>query len=129
MMKQIINSTKATKPIGPYNQSVQFGNLLFTSGQIALDLDGHLIDESIEHETHQVFKNLKAILEASNLNFEDVIKVSIFLKNIDDFEKVNTVYAGYFDSENAPARETVQVAKLPKNVNIEISLIAGNQSI
>lgn len=129
MMKQIINSTKATKPIGPYNQSVQFGNLLFTSGQIALDLDGHLIDESIERETHQVFENLKAILEASNLNFEDVLKVSIFLKNIDDFEKVNIVYASYFDSENAPARETVQVAKLPKNVNIEISLIAGKQSI
>lgn len=128
-MKQIINSNKATKPIGPYNQSVLFGNLLFTSGQIALDLDGNLIIENIESETHQVFKNLQAILEASKLNFDHVIKASIFLKDINDFEKVNAVYASYFKAETAPARETVQVAKLPKNVNIEISLIAGKDSI
>ena len=125
MKKQIINTSKATAPIGPYNQSVQFGNLLFTSGQIALDLGGNLVNDNIEKETHQVFKNLRAILEASNLDFDDVIKVSIFLKNIDDFKKINTVYATYFKADIAPARETVEVAKLPKNVNIEISLIAG----
>ena len=125
MKKQIINSSKAAAPVGPYNHSIQFGNLLFTSGQIALDLEGNLINDSIENETHQVFKNLKAILEASNLDFEHVLKVSIFLKNMDDFQKVNAVYASYFEAETAPARETVQVAKLPKDVNIEISLIAG----
>lgn len=125
MKKQIINTSKATAPIGPYNQSVQFGNLLFTSGQIALDLSGNLVNDNIEKETHQVFKNLRAILEASNLDFDDVIKVSIFLKNIDDFKRINTVYATYFKTDIAPAIETVEVAKLPKNVNIEISLIAG----
>jgi len=124
-MKKIINSNNAPAPIGPYNQSVMFGNLLFTSGQIALDLEGNLIDSSIESETQQVFKNLQAILEEAQLNFEDVIKVSIFIKDMNDFDKINNVYATYFTSENAPARETVQVAKLPKNVNIEVSLIAG----
>jgi len=124
-MKKIINSKNAPDPIGPYNQSVNFGNLLFTSGQIALDLEGNLVNESIESETHQVFKNLKAILEAADLRFNDVLKVSIFLKDMNDFVKVNETYATYFTSDVAPARETVQVAKLPKNVNIEISLIAG----
>jgi len=124
-MKTIINSEKAPKPIGPYNQSVFFNNMLFTSGQIALNLEGDLIDDTIEIETRQVFKNLKAILGEAELDFNDVIKVSIFLKNMDDFDKVNKVYATYFNSENAPARETVQVAKLPKDVNIEISLLAG----
>ena len=127
MKKQIINTANAPASIGPYNQSVQFGDLIFTSGQIALDLDGHLVDDDIETETHQVFKNLKAILSASNLDFSHVLKVSIFLKDMNDFSKVNAVYASYFNSESAPARETVQVAKLPKDVNIEISLIAGKQ--
>lgn len=125
MNKQIINSKNAPEPIGPYNQSVRFGNLLFTSGQIALDLEGNLIDDSIENETQQVFENLQMILKASELDFKNVLKVSIFLKNMDDFERVNKVYASFFESAVAPARETVQVAKLPKNVNIEISLIAG----
>jgi len=124
-MKRIINSNNAPDPIGPYNQSVQFGNLLFTSGQIALDLDGNLIDNNIESETTQVFKNLKAILNEAQLTFDDVIKVSIFIKDMDDFDKINAIYATYFTSDSAPARETVQVAKLPKNVNIEISLIAA----
>ncbi len=125
MKKQIINSSNAPAPIGPYNQSVKFGDLLFTSGQIALDLDGNLVNNNIEDETHQVFKNLSAILEASKLKFKDVLKASIFLKNMNDFDKVNAIYSHYFSDENAPARETVQVAKLPKNVNIEISLIVG----
>lgn len=124
-MKNIINTKNAPNPIGPYNQSVKFGDLLFTSGQIALDLEGNLVDDSIENETHQVFKNLKAILNEAELTFDDVLKVSIFLKDMNDFIKVNEVYATYFNSDSAPARETVQVAKLPKNVSIEISLIAG----
>ncbi len=124
-MKNIINTKNAPNPIGPYNQSVKFGDLLFTSGQIALDLKGNLVDDSIENETHQVFKNLKAILNEAELTFDDVLKVSIFLKDMNDFIKVNEVYATYFNSDSAPARETVQVAKLPKNVSIEISLIAG----
>jgi 2-iminobutanoate/2-iminopropanoate deaminase len=124
-MKKIINSKNAPAPIGPYNQSVMFGNLLFTSGQIALDLEGNLIDSSIESETKQVFNNLQTILDEAQLSFDDVIKVSIFIKDMNDFDKINAVYATYFTSENAPARETVQVAKLPKNVNIEVSLIAG----
>lgn len=124
-MKKIINSDNAPKPIGPYNQSVLFGQMLFTSGQIALDLGGKLINDSIEKETRQVFKNLNAILEEAGLSFEQVVKVSIFLKDMNDFEKVNQIYAEYFSPDTAPARETVQVAKLPKNVNIEISLIAG----
>lgn len=124
-MKKIINSDNAPKPIGPYNQSVLFGQMLFTSGQIALDLEGKLINDSIEKETRQVFKNLNAILEEAGLSFEQVVKVSIFLKDMNDFEKVNQIYAEYFSPDTAPARETVQVAKLPKNVNIEISLIAG----
>ncbi len=124
-MKKIINSDNAPKPIGPYNQSVYFNDLLFTSGQIALDLDGNLINNNIESETHQVFKNLKAILEEAELSFKDVLKISIFLKDMNDFDKVNAVYSTYFMSDTAPARETVQVAKLPKDVNIEISLIAG----
>lgn len=124
-MKNIINTKNAPNPIGPYNQSVKFGDLLFTSGQIALDLKGNLVDDSIENETHQVFKNLKAILNEAELTFDDVLKVSIFLKDMNDFIKVNEVYATYFNSDSAPARETVQVVKLPKNVSIEISLIAG----
>jgi 2-iminobutanoate/2-iminopropanoate deaminase len=125
MKKQIINSKNAPESIGPYNQSVRFGDMLFTSGQIALDLEGNLVTKNIEAETHQVFNNLKMILTESKLSFENVLKVSIFLKDMNDFEKVNNIYASYFNPENAPARETVQVAKLPKNVNIEISLIAG----
>ena len=125
MKKEIVNSNQAPEPIGPYNQSVKFGELLFTSGQIALDLEGNLITDDIESETRQVFKNLQMILKASGLDFENVLKVSIFLKDMNDFVKVNETYATYFTSDVAPARETVQVAKLPKNVNIEISLIAG----
>lgn len=124
-MKKIINSKNAPDPIGPYNQSVKFGDLLFTSGQIALDLQGNLINSSIEKETEQVFKNLQAILDEANLTFDNVLKVSVFIKDMNDFEKINAIYATYFTSDTAPARETVQVAKLPKNVNVEISLIAA----
>lgn len=124
-MKKAINSNNAPEPIGPYNQAILINNILYTSGQIALDLEGNLVLENIEKETHQVFKNLKAILNQANLDFKNVIKASIFLKNMDDFEKVNSIYGSYFSGSISPARETVQVARLPKNVNIEISLIAA----
>ena len=125
MTKKIVNSKLAPKEIGPYNQAVKFGDLVFTSGQIALDLDGNLVNTDITAETKQVFSNLEHVLNASGLNFEHVLKVSIFLKDMNQFETVNKVYSTYFNPDEAPARETVQVAKLPKDVNIEISMIAG----
>lgn len=126
MSKQIINTKKAPQPIGPYNQAVKFGDLLFVSGQIALEEDGvSLIGESIEVETHQVMKNIKAILEAADLNFDNVVKISIFLKDLSLFNQVNEAYGQYFNPDSAPARETVEVSQLPKNANIEMSIIAG----
>ncbi|MBX2840586.1 MAG: RidA family protein [Flammeovirgaceae bacterium] len=124
-MKKIINNPKAGQPIGPYSQAVLAGNNLFVSGQIALDSStGNLINNSIEEETHQVMKNLGLILEEANLSFNDVVKCSIFLKDLGNFLKVNEVYGSYFTEGNFPARETVEVSKLPKDVNVEISLVA-----
>jgi len=125
-MKTIIRTDKAPAPIGPYNQAVMAGNVLYTSGQIAMDpSSGDLVTDNIQNESHQVMQNLKAVLEAAGMNFENVAKTSIFLKDMDNFQTVNAVYAEYFSEENAPARETVQVAKLPKDVNVEISMIAS----
>jgi len=125
-MKTIIRTDKAPAPIGPYNQAVMAGNVLYTSGQIAMDpSSGDLVTDNIQNESHQVMQNLKAVLEAAGMNFENVAKTSIFLKDMDNFQAVNAVYAEYFSEENAPARETVQVAKLPKDVNVEISMIAS----
>ena len=124
-MKKIIFTEKAPAPIGPYNQAVLVGNTLYTSGQIALDpLTMELVLHDIETETKQVMENLKAVLEAADMNFENVIKTTIFIMNMGDFARINSVYGSYFNEATAPARETVQVACLPKNVNIEISLIA-----
>ncbi|WP_428225018.1 RidA family protein [Flavobacterium sp.] len=124
-MKKIIFTEKAPAPIGPYSQAVLTGNTLYTSGQIALHPQtGELITESIEIETEQVMQNLKAVLEAADMTFDNVIKTTIFIMNMGDFAKINTVYGKYFNDNTAPARETVQVATLPKNVNIEISMIA-----
>lgn len=124
-MKKIIYTKKAPEPIGPYNQAVLINNMLYTSGQIALNPENmELVLNDIETETKQVMDNLKAVLEAAGMHFEDVIKSTIFISNMNDFSKINSVYATYFDEKNAPARETVQVACLPKNVNIEISMIA-----
>ena len=124
-MKKIINSEKAPAPIGPYNQAVFAGNMLYTSGQIALNpATMVLVLYNIETETKQVMENLKAVLEAAGLTFENVIKTTIFLTDMSDFAKVNVVYGSYFDEKTAPARETVEVAGLPKDVNIEISMIA-----
>ncbi|OUS00086.1 reactive intermediate/imine deaminase [Flavobacteriales bacterium 33_180_T64] len=124
-MKTIINTPKAPAPIGPYNQAVLTGNTLYTSGQIAIDVNtGELILESITLETEQVMTNLKAVLEAAKMTFDNVIKTSIFISDMNNFSKINDVYATYFDANTAPARETVEVANLPKFVNVEISMIA-----
>ncbi|RTL13676.1 MAG: RidA family protein [Flavobacteriaceae bacterium] len=124
-MKKIIYTDKAPAPIGPYNQAVLVGNTLYTSGQIALNpATMELVLDDIETETKQVMENMKAVLAAAGMTFENVIKTSIFIINMDDFSRINSVYGSYFSEDTAPARETVQVACLPKNVNIEISMIA-----
>ena len=125
MSKKIIFTEKAPAPIGPYSQAVLSGNTLYTSGQIALNpVTGELVLDNIEVETEQVMQNLKAVLEAADMTFDDVVKATIFIMNMGDFARINAVYGKYFKEEIAPARETVQVATLPKNVNIEISVIA-----
>ena len=124
-MKKIIFTEKAPAPIGPYNQAVLVGKTLYTSGQIAINpATNELVLDNIETETKQVMENLKAVLEAAEMTFENVIKVSIFISDMNNFSKINTIYGAYFNEATAPARETVQVAGLPKNVNVEISAIA-----
>jgi 2-iminobutanoate/2-iminopropanoate deaminase len=124
-MKKIITTTKAPTPIGPYNQAVLSGNTLYTSGQIALDpLTGELILDSITIETKQVMENMKEVLAAAKMTFENVVKTSIFISDMNNFSEINAVYSNYFNEETAPARETVEVANLPKFVNVEISMIA-----
>ena len=124
-MKKIIYTDKAPAPIGPYNQAVLVGNTLYTSGQIALNpATMELVLDDIETETKQVMENMKSVLAAADMTFENVIKTTIFIMNMGDFARINAVYGSYFDEATAPARETVQVACLPKNVNIEISMIA-----
>lgn len=124
-MKKIIFTDKAPAPIGPYSQAVLVGNTLYTSGQIALNPETmELVLDSIEIETKQVMENMKAVLEAADMTFENVIKTTIFIMDMNDFAKINTVYGSYFDEKTAPARETVQVAGLPKGVNVEISMTA-----
>lgn len=123
--KKIIFTEKAPAPIGPYSQAVLIGNTLYTSGQIALDpITMQLVLDDIETETKKVLENMKAVLDAADMTFQNVVKTTIFLMDMADFAKVNTVYASYFDEALAPARETVQVAGLPKGVNVEISMIA-----
>lgn len=124
-MKKIIYTDKAPAPIGPYNQAVLVENTLYTSGQIALNpATMELVLDDIETETKQVMENMKAVLAAADMTFADVVKTTIFIMNMGDFARINTVYGSYFDEATAPARETVQVACLPKNVNVEISMIA-----
>jgi 2-iminobutanoate/2-iminopropanoate deaminase len=124
-MKKVINTPLAPAPIGPYNQAILSGNTLYLSGQIALNVNtGNLILSDIEAETKQVMENLKAVIEAADMTFDHVVKSTIFINDMNDFSKINDVYGSYFNEANAPARETVQVAKLPKNVNVEISMIA-----
>ena len=125
-MKKIINTPNAPAPIGPYNQSVLSNGTLYISGQIPLDpVTGALISGDIKKETRQCMENLKAILTEAEMTFEHVVKSSIFLSDMNQFAEVNEVYGSYFDAETAPARETVEVANLPKFVNVEISMIAA----
>ena len=123
-MAEIINTKNAPSPIGPYNQSVRTGNLLFVSGQVPFIAETmELVTESVEAETHQVMKNLDAILNKAGLGLSNIVKASIFCKDLNDFSKINEVYGSYFEG-NYPARECVEVSRLPKDVNVEISVIA-----
>lgn len=123
-MKTIINSPNAPAPIGPYSQAVLNGNTLYVSGAIALDpISGVMIQSDIETETHQVMKNIGAILKAANMNYSSIVKTTIFVTDLGNFTKINTVYGSYFPAD-FPARETVQVSALPKGANVEISVIA-----
>jgi len=124
MSKPVVYSPQAPEPIGPYSQAIQAGNMLFLSGQIAIDRQsGNLITENIEAETRQVMYNLGEVLKAGGMDFSNVVKCSIFLKDMNNFPKVNSIYGDFFQT-NPPARETVEVSRLPKDVNVEISCIA-----
>ena len=123
-MKKVINTKNAPKAIGPYSQAILSGNTLYCSGQIAINPDtGNLVVDNITAETNQVMKNISAVLKAADMTFNNVVKCSIFMIDMNDYSAVNKVYAKYF-SESPPARESVQVSVLPKNVNVEISIIA-----
>ena len=127
-MKKIISTDKAPAAIGPYSQAVQFGNLLFVSGQIALDpKTGQLVEGGIETQTRQVLENLKAIIEGAGMTLQNVLKCSCFLNNMENFAKFNSVYDSYF-KQSLPARETVEVARLPKDVLVEVSAICGSEA-
>ncbi|MEO1517984.1 MAG: Rid family detoxifying hydrolase [Bacteroidota bacterium] len=125
-MKKIVQTDQAPAPVGPYNQAVFYGDMLFASGQIAIDpATGELVSGSIEAETHQVMKNIQAILTEAGMTFENIIKCSVFVFDMTQYSRINAVYSEYFNDDTAPARELVEVANLPKFVNIEISVIAG----
>ena len=124
-MKKIITTLKAPAPIGSYNQAIMVNDTLYLSGQIGLDPHSmKVVNGGVKEETKQVMKNLKAVLEAADMTFNNVIKSSIFLINMSDFSKVNEIYGSYFSDETAPARETIAVKTLPKNVRVEISMLA-----
>lgn len=126
MAKEVIYSAMAPEPIGPYSQAIKAGNTLYVSGQIPIDVaTGKVVAGDISLETHQVMKNIKEVLEAAGMNFSQVVKCSIFLNDMNNFPKVNEAYGQYFTSQ-PPARETVEVSRLPKDVNVEISCIAVN---
>ncbi|MEX1028996.1 MAG: RidA family protein [Paenibacillaceae bacterium] len=123
-MKLTTLSTEAApKAIGPYSQAVRVGDLLFTSGQIPLDLTGQVVSSGIQEQTHQVFRNLQAVLAAAGIGFEQVVKATVFIKDMNQFAEINEIYASYM-GDHKPARSTVEVSRLPKDVGIEIELIA-----
>jgi 2-iminobutanoate/2-iminopropanoate deaminase len=124
MNKEIISTSDAPSAIGPYSQAVKSGSLVFLSGQIALDTSGNIVSDDVQAQTHQVMKNIAAILKAVQADYSAIVKTSIFLKDMNDFSAVNAVYASYF-SGDFPARETVEVSRLPKDVRVEISVIAA----
>lgn len=124
-MKKIIHTPNAPSPIGPYNQAILTGNTLYTSGQIAINPSTGMLEiGSIKEETELVMQNLKAVLEAAEMTFDHVVKTSIFISDMNHFSEINEVYGAYFNEATAPSRETVEVANLPKFVNVEISMIA-----
>jgi len=124
MVKKIIHSKNAPEPIGPYSQAIEFGNLIFSSGQIAIDpKTGQLITGNIEEQTKLVIENLKAVINAAGATLDDILKTTIFLKDMNDFAKVNEIYSNYFETSK-PARSTVEVSRLPKDVLVEIDCIA-----
>ncbi|HYG21025.1 MAG TPA: RidA family protein [Ohtaekwangia sp.] len=124
MSNTVVYSDQAPEPIGPYSQAIKTGNMLFVSGQIAIDRStGALVSGSVEAETTQVMRNLEFVLQEARMSFAEVVKCTIFLKNMEDFPRVNEIYGKYF-MQNPPARETVEVSRLPKDVNVEISCIA-----
>lgn len=124
MSLKIVSTTEAPAAIGPYAQAVRTGNLLFTSGQIPLTPAGQLVEGGIEEQTHQVLTNLKAVLAAEGATFGDVVKATVFLKDMNQFAAFNSIYSSYFE-EHTPARSTVEVARLPRDVFVEIELIAA----
>jgi|TARA_Y100000994_G_scaffold247813_1_gene253960 2-iminobutanoate/2-iminopropanoate deaminase len=128
MKKKIIKTTEAPEPIGPYNQAIRIDKTLFISGQIPMTKSMELIENNLRKETEQVMINLNAILKKANMNFDDVVKSSIFIDNMDNFQIINEEYGKYFKNGNEPARETVAVKTLPKNVRVEISMIAYKDS-
>jgi 2-iminobutanoate/2-iminopropanoate deaminase len=121
---EIISTNAAPAAIGPYSQAVQVGNLLFTSGQIPLGLDGQIVQGGMKEQAHQVFANLKAVLAAAGATFQDVVKATVFIKDMNQFAELNEIYASYF-GDHKPARSTVEVARLPRDVFVEIELIAA----
>lgn len=124
-MKQIIVTKGAPEPIGPYSQAILHGNTLYVSGQIAIDPEsGNMVKKDIESETRRVMKNLGAVLNEAKMDFSNVVKCTIFIKDMEDFKNINKVYGSFFDPVTAPARETVEVSRLPKDVRVEISCIA-----
>ncbi|AHJ99873.1 RidA family protein [Hymenobacter swuensis] len=125
MAHTVVFSPQAPAPIGPYSQAIQAGGTVYVSGQIPLDANGQLVgDGDVAQETHQVMRNLQAVLEAVGLTLRHVVKCSIFVKDLGNFGLINEIYGSYFDADYAPARETVEVSRLPKDVQVEISCIA-----
>lgn len=125
MKLNLISTASAPVAIGPYSQAVQVGSLLYTSGQIPLDLQGNVVAGGIREQAHQVFRNLQAVLEAAGVSFQDVVKTTVFIKDMNQFSELNEIYAAYF-GDHKPARSTVEIARLPKDVLVEIELIAAN---
>lgn len=121
---QVVATDKAPAAIGPYSQAIKLGGLLFTSGQIPLDASGQLVEGGIEEQAHQVFRNLEAVLAAAGATFKDVVKATVFMKDMNDFATVNGIYASYF-GDHKPARSAVEVARLPKDVLVEIEVISS----
>lgn len=123
-MKKIIKTDKACLPVGPYNQAVVVGHLVFTAGQIPLDVNGQMVAGGIKEQTEQVIQNLRAVLTQAGSSLDKVIKATVFLKDLNDFDGMNEVYGKYFKNETAPARSTIQVARIPKDALVEIEVLA-----